>query len=179
MKFFIIALIIFTLNAFSYELGKVTISGDCESRSTPVETETLDLQGKKIHIPLQILVNKKNNKLIERKICNVRIPIKVKKNEKLAIKNLKQEAETFLQEKSKAVLSLDVFAVNINPELKLFATTQKSENVRMSDINKSILTDCGQDVMLALNSAVRIEGSGLGKVLSQKASLDMMSQACK
>lgn len=179
MKMFFMASLIFSLNAFSYELGKVTISGDCESKTTPVETETLDTHGKKIHVPLQILVDKKNSKLIEREICSVRIPIKVNKNESLIIKNIKQEAETTLDAKAKAILNLDVFAVNINPEVKLFVSTQKSEKVRMSVDNKHILTDCGQEVMLALNSAVRIEGTGLGRVLSQKASVDIISQTCK
>ncbi len=179
MKFLFMGSLLFAMNAFSYELGKVTISGDCESKTTPVESETLDLHGKKIHVPLQILVDKKNSKLIEREICSVRIPIKVKKNESLIIKNIKQDAETTLDAKAKAVLNLDVFAVNINPEVKLFVETQKSEKVRMSVDNKHILTDCGQDVMLALNSAVRIEGTGLGKVLSQKASVDIISQTCK
>lgn len=179
MKFLIVGLMIFSLNAFSYELGKVTISGDCESKSTPVETETMDLHGKKIHVPLQVLVDKKNSKLIEREICSVRIPIKVQKNESLILKNIKQDAETTLGTKAKAVLNLDVFAVNINPEIKLFIETQKSEKVRMSVDNKHIITDCGQEVMLALNSAVRIEGSGVGKVLSQKASVDIISQTCK
>jgi hypothetical protein len=179
MKLLLMGSMIFTLNAFSYELGKVTISGDCESKINPVETETLDLHSKKIHVPLQVLVDKRNNKLIEREICSVRIPIIVKKNESLLIKNIRQDGETTLDAKAKAILNLDVFAVGTNPEIKLFVESQKSEKVRMLVENKQILTGCGQEVMLALNSAVRIEGTGLGKVLSQKASVDIISQACK
>lgn len=179
MKALFIGSMILTMNAFSYELGKVTISGDCETKTMPVETETLDLHGKKIHVPLQILVDKKSNKLIEREICSVRIPITVKKNESLLIKNIKQDGEITLDAKAKAVFNLDVFAVGINPEVKLFVESQKSEKVRMSVVSSPIQTGCGQEIILALNSAVRIEGTGLGKALSQKASVDIISQACK
>jgi hypothetical protein len=179
MKFLIIGFLLISTRSYSYELGRVTISGDCESKKNPVETETLDKNGKKIHVPLQIFAEKKNSKLIERLICTVRIPIKVKKDESLIIKNIKQDAETTLDDKSKAVLNLDVSAVGINPEVRLFVESKKSEKVRMAVDNKHIVTDCGQEVMLALNSSVRIEGTGLGKILSKPASLDIISQSCK
>lgn len=179
MKILFLGTFIFSLSAFSYEIGKVTISGDCESKSKPLETEILDLHGKRIDVPLQIFVDKKNSKLIEREICKVRIPIQVKKNESLIIKNINQDGETTLQDKAKAVLNLDVFAVGINPEIKLFVASQKSEKVHMSVSNKSIVTDCGQEIMLAIESVIRIEGTGLGRVLSGKATLDIISQSCK
>lgn len=179
MKTLFLAAMFFAINSFSYELGKVTISGDCESKSKPLETESLDSNSKKIHVPLQLLVDKTNNKLIEREICSVRVAIKTKKNESLLIKNIKQEGESTLDAKAKAVLDLNVFAVGINPELKLFVETQKSEKVRLSADNKQITTPCGEEIMLALNSAVRVEGTGLGKVLSQKATVDIISQNCK
>ncbi len=178
MKILFIGLIL-SINAQSFEMGRATISGDCESKTKPVETEALDIHSKKINVPLQISIDKKTSKLIEREICSVRIPITLKKNESLVIKNIKQEAATTLGEKAKAIFNLDVSVVGFNPELKLFAESKKSEKVRMTADNKHIMTDCGQQVMLALNSSVRIEGTGLGKALSQAASLDIISQTCK
>lgn len=178
MKILFIGLIL-SLSAHAFEIGRVTISGDCESKTKPVETEILDLHAKKINIPLQILVDKRTSKLVEREICNVRIAIKVNKDENLIIKNIKQDAETNLDRKSKAIFNLDVSAIGINPEVKLFAESEKSEKVRMAVDNKPILTDCGREIMLALNSSVRIEGTGLGKALSQAASVNIISQKCK
>lgn len=171
--------LILSINAHAFEMGRATMSGDCESKTKPVEMEALDIHSKKINVPIQILVDKKNSKLVEREICNIRIPITLKKNESLIIKNIKQDAETTLDSKSKAIFNLDVSVVGINPELKLFVESQKSEKIRMTTDNKPIVTDCGQPVMLALNSSVRIEGTGLGKALSQSASFDIISQTCK
>lgn len=179
MKTLFLILFMLSIEAYSFELGTLISSGPCESHSNQILIKSSSSRNQKLSIPLQISANKLNNKNLERKKCNVRLPIKVKRNEQLKISNIDQEIETILSPNSKASINLDVSAVGHKTEINIKKESKKSEKFDLKDDKNMIQSLCGQEIMLTVNSSIVVEGSGSGQVHSQTAQIEIESQSCK
>jgi hypothetical protein len=183
MKKIILSLyfLVMTDNLKAYELGNVIIKGQgCDSKDNPVQMEILNAtQGsevKRFEFPVQISLEKKKSKLSERKACTVRLPLNVQSNEKLQIKNIRQDIELSLDSKSGVTIDLEVSDINLNFELQ---NGSSRKTASMSSGTQSISTKCGVDYILELNSSIRGTGVGEGKIMTKGVLVEIISEKCK
>lgn len=173
--------LLFVYKATAFSLGEVLINGHgCESKDKPVELETLSAtpgaESKRFEFPVQISLDKRKSQLSERKACTIRLPLKVQSDERLIIKNVRQEVGFNLDTKSGANITLEVSDIDLSFD---FVSGSTQKDATLTSGTQSVTTRCGSDFMLGLNSSVRGTGLGEGKIFTKSVKMEISSEKCK
>lgn len=157
--------------ALAIELGPVAIGGTgCFGTQ---KVMTLDEAEGSYALPLRVRLNKNTNAVIDRKSCQVRIPVKLDANKKLQISDLSQSVRLLLNEGASAKSNLEVSVIGQRAEpLKLEASALEGSRSIFEVLKRPGLvaeSKCGQDTIITGN--LNIIASGEAKSFSSTGSL--------
>ena len=147
----LIGLVLIAAGANSSPLtdGAISISGNgCygEQKMLPVDGEK-----NRFELPIKITLDKKSKTPFERKTCNMRLPVKLRKNQKLQISDISQIVH--MDGKGiRSTLTVSVVGKKANP---LIATTSKTVNGE----GLLVESECDRDVILTGDLNVTSNGS--------------------
>lgn len=147
----IIGLVLLTVVASASPLtdGTISISGNgCYG-----EQKLLPVDGERNHfeLPVKVTLDKKSKTPFERKTCNMRLPIKLRKNQKLQISDVSQIVH--MDGKGiKSTLTVAVVGKKAKPLITTTSKTVTGEGVLLE-------SDCERDVILTADLNVVASGS--------------------
>ncbi|MEQ1723830.1 MAG: hypothetical protein ABL930_11685, partial [Pseudobdellovibrio sp.] len=169
----LLCLIFSVSSAYAIDLSGAKIKGNgCETQ--------LKIQNLKntYVIPLNIDLKKSNTSALERKTCNLRIPIKLQAHQKLIV--------------SEALQNIDIKSVKgtkIEATLKIAIASQKSKEMSIeseSEENKKLSVSglvtesaCGKDAMLTTDLSVFATGPAAVSAKLDALSIEMKIVSCK
>lgn len=147
----LISMVLFAAVASSSPLtdGTISMSGNgCygEQKMLPVDGEK-----NRFELPIKVVLDKKSKTPFERKTCNMRLPVKLRKNQKLQISDVSQIVH--IDGKGiKSVLSVAVVGKKTKPLIATISKTVTSDGLLLE-------SDCERDVMLTADLNVTATGA--------------------
>lgn len=166
----IVSLVLFASVASSSPLtdGTLSLSGNgCygDPKMVPVIGEK-----NRFELPVKITFDKKSKTPFERKTCNMRLPIKLKKNMKLQISDVSQIVHMDGRG-IKSTLSVSVVGKKSKP---LIATTSKT----LTAEGLLVESDCERDVILTADLNVVASGSEIVSAKTEPAQVTLKIVKC-
>ena len=168
MNIISLVLLAVVANASPLTSGIITVSGNgCYG-----DQKMVPVIGKKnrFELPVKVVLDKKSKTPFERKTCNMRLPIKLRKNQKLQISDVSQIVH--MDGKGiKSTLTVSVVGKKSKP---LVATTSKTL------MTEGILaeSDCERDVILTADLNVVANGSDIVSAKTEAAFVTLKIVKC-
>lgn len=144
--------ILFANNVFAAEFGKAILSGQ------GCRTQDVKLVEGKNSVPLDFVIVKKYNQSLLRKTCNLRMPVKLGKNEKIQLREVAVDLESKV---AKGMITSGEASLHTGfVHIKEFSHTVVGLHGNVKKVLKSntVESKCGQDTMLAINLSLNASG---------------------
>lgn len=177
-----IAVILFFIflqaRAMKFETARVSGTG-CEAYAN---AEVKSEGGKFYKFPLQLSIFKKEDSQLERKVCQLALPIKLNKKEKLQVANLSQNVNLKAFGGAYVKLSLSVSAVGPSSavskplEIEVKNPTQLDQDLKQDGL--MFETQCGKDTILRANVNAFTQGSGTASANTGDLLLSLKAVPC-
>lgn len=168
MNFLNLALISLVVNSSPLTKGPVSVAGNgCygDMKIVPVDGEK-----NRYELPVQITLDKKSKTPFERKTCNLRLPIALKKNQKLQISDISQIVHMDGRG-IKSSLSVSVVGKKVKPLVATESKTVTAEGIIAE-------SDCEKDVMLTADLNVVASGSEIVSVKTEPVQATLKIVKC-
>ena len=166
-------LTIFSVSAFSMQLGGVVLAGNGCFGSTKLIAVNSE-QGR-YALPLRAKANKKSTDAFARTTCNMRLPITVAANEKVQLINLSQVVRVVAFKGAQIKTNLNLGFVGKNaPPLTYDKSISEDEFSNIENLKSDgVLAEsaCGKNTMLTGNLSLIVSGSAAQAFVSTGTAL--------
>ena len=155
-------------NASPLTSGTIAVSGNgCygDQKMVPAIGEK-----NRFELPVKVILDKKSKMPFERKTCNMRLPIKLRKNQKLQISDISQIVHMD-GKGTKSTLTVAVVGKKAQP---LIATTSKT----VTGAGVLLESDCERDVILTGDLNVVANGSEIVSVKTESVFVTLKIVKC-
>lgn len=161
-----ISLLLLSSNAAAFELGKMVLAGSgCFGGSKVVAIEGED---SRYALPVRVRLNKKAESALDRKTCNMRLPVKLNSDEKLQILNLSQTVRVIASKDAEVKSTLNFSMVGKKANPLVFSVKASGDSVSVIENLKSeglvAESACGTDTIIT--GDLNIIATGNAKALA-------------
>jgi hypothetical protein len=173
-------IIVTSLAAQALQVGDVVLSGNgCYGSKEMVAVEGQD---SRFEAPVRVKIVKKKEASFGRKVCNMRVPIALTKNEKLQIINVSQSIKVVVGQGGDVRSNLTVSFLGTNAEPLIFDVKSHQRSKALSQILKSegvvAESDCGKNAMLIIDFNVVASGAAKVSASSGGVLLTLKTLSC-
>ena len=171
---------VFSVQAFSMELGTVSVAGTGCFGSTKLVP--MKIEEGRYALPLRVRANKAADAAFDRKACSLRIPISVGPNEKLQLVNASQVVRVVGYKGSEIKTSLNLGFVGKASTPMNYQVSAAEDDISSVEVVKyaQVLSesDCGKNVMLSGNLNALINGNAPAFVSTGAAIVTLKVVSC-
>lgn len=162
--------------------GTAVFSGNGCSAGSDKKIEFVRQGSDKYRITNAAAVSKKTGSVLQRKNCNMRIPIQLSKNEKIIISQISQAYQLQASPGATVRVQLELFLVGQPSQPLAIEAKGQNKESKVKGVLKSeasgMESGCGKDVILAGKFDTVVSGAGAGTANTEAIDFMIQTKTC-